>query len=379
MDPVSHAASGAILALSLKHRPQTRYFVPLAALVAASPDIDVIFSPAPIDFLLLHRGITHSIFAIPFLAPLLALLLFTYWRKTTTACWSYFKTCLFVGILLLLHIWLDIITTYGTMIFLPFSDYRVRLNGVFIIDFLLLIPMISAVILGFKHKKIAVLCLMWIFIYPSTCVALRIWHEHTAMRRLAHQDISNIAVLPDAFAPFYWRLIYEDDIAFDPASPQKYNLQSNSVMGEPRPEYIFPSTPKSVHHQGLDFLGQPRTKTLSYPALEQSIALSLRQSSKRANAYLDFCLMPIEQVRKINDYEEYYISDLRFGTMLPFVQSIMKFRKNGEPPFILLAKRKQEKWTAVRLVFGGSGKDSEWKKPIAPKQPTWWQWLIGTY
>ncbi len=379
MDPISHVASGAILALSLTHKPQTRYFVPLAAMVAAFPDIDVIFSPAPIDFLLLHRGITHSIFAIPIMAPLIALLLSPYWRAKTAGAWSYTKTCIFVGLLLLLHIWLDIVTTYGTMIFLPFSDYRVRLSGIFILDFLLLIPMILAVVYGFKHKKVAIICLMWIFIYPSACVGLRMWHEQTAIERLKHHDINNIAVLPDAFAPFYWRLIYEDKTPYSPTIVPEQLLKPDTIVAKSRLNYFFPATQNSVHHQGLDALGHPRTPVLSYPALEQSIADSLRQSSKRAKAYLDFCLMPIEEVRKLEDGSEYFISDLRFGTMLPFVQSIMQLRNDGEPPFILLAKRQQENWTAVRLLFGGSGKDSKWQKPVPPTSPTWWQWLLGTY
>ncbi len=376
MDPISHAASGALLALSMPSKPQARYFVPLAALVAAFPDIDVIFSPAPIDFLLLHRGITHSIFAIPFMALFLAFLLWSFWRKTTPQAWSYVKTFIFVVALLFLHIWLDIITTYGTMMFLPFSDYRVRLSGIFIIDFLLLIPMILAVIYGLRSRKIAIYCLIWIFVYPSACVGLRMWHEHVAIKRLEPDNIVNIAVLPDAFAPFYWRLIYEDKTPFNPDEQAQKTVE---LAPQNRADYKFPATPRSVHHQGLNMFGVPRTEIIDYPALRQDIAKSLAQSSKRAKAYLDFSLMPLEEVRKLDDGEEYLISDLRFGTMLPFIQSIMNLRNDGAPPFLFLAKRKDKEWSEVRLVFSGSGKDSSWQKPVPPTKPTWWQWLVGTY
>ena len=60
MDPITHAASGAVAMLALPRRPLTRWAVPLAALAAASPDLDLVFVSTPLQFLLLHRGITHS-------------------------------------------------------------------------------------------------------------------------------------------------------------------------------------------------------------------------------------------------------------------------------------------------------------------------------
>ena len=57
MDPVSHAASGAIALMALRSRPATAWALPLAALACASPDIDLVFCHSPLDVLLLHRGI----------------------------------------------------------------------------------------------------------------------------------------------------------------------------------------------------------------------------------------------------------------------------------------------------------------------------------
>ena len=74
MDPITHAASGAVAMLSLPNRPATRWAVPLAAIASASPDIDVALCHTPLEFLLLHRGITHSLAAAPLLGLLLTLL-----------------------------------------------------------------------------------------------------------------------------------------------------------------------------------------------------------------------------------------------------------------------------------------------------------------
>ena len=73
MDPITHAASGAVAMLAMPNRPASRWAVPLAALAAASPDVDVLMANTPLQFLLLHRGITHSLFFAPLLGLVLAL------------------------------------------------------------------------------------------------------------------------------------------------------------------------------------------------------------------------------------------------------------------------------------------------------------------
>ena len=72
MDPITHAAAGAVAMLALRRRPP--HCVLVGALAAASPDADIVFSGDPLNTLLLHRGITHALPAVPFFAFLLALL-----------------------------------------------------------------------------------------------------------------------------------------------------------------------------------------------------------------------------------------------------------------------------------------------------------------
>jgi inner membrane protein len=69
MDSVTHAVSGAALLLAMPRRPTVAMAVPLSMAVASLPDIDIIFHRIPIDSLLLHRGITHALPALPVLVP----------------------------------------------------------------------------------------------------------------------------------------------------------------------------------------------------------------------------------------------------------------------------------------------------------------------
>ncbi len=380
MDPITHAASGALLASVIKERPATKWFLPLAALTAASPDIDIIFAHAPVDFLLLHRGITHAFAAAPFMAILLALCMYPLWSKKTPHAFSLGKTYLFAVTLLLLHIWLDVVTTYGTLALLPFSEHRVRLNGVFIIDILVTLPIFAALYWGQKQKKWAALGLIWIFIYPSACVFWRMHLENISLARLKGegQNIEKIAVLPDAFAPLYWRLIYENNEDF------VQNTNSNNVpyAAKNMQDFTFAPAANTVWHQGLNALGSPHTERIAYPALPKEMAQSLSKQSMRGLTYMQFSLIPTFELRPLGaplaEAREVAIYDLRFSSMLPFVIDLMQKRNNGEPTFLFLGKQLGEKWTDVRLVFSGSGKDSLWQKPVPPTKPTWWQWLLGS-
>ena len=360
MDPLTHAASGAVAMLACPRRPQSRWAVPLAALAAASPDIDIIFAASPLDFLLLHRGITHSLIAVALgLGLLLAALCRPLWRAGTDGRWNFTKVWLFVCLMLLLHIWLDIITTYGTMIFLPFSHERVRLNAVFIIDMLLTLPLLWAVWRWRARQGLLLLTLAWVFIYPSAAIALNHWHTGQSLARLTGEgrQVTEAVVLPDAFAPLYWRLLYAEN------------------------------TPDGgrVCEQSLDVLGRARGAATSFPAARPDTVAALTAQSVSCKAFFDFSLLPVEAPLPPADAplgtsgmtRLYY--DLRFGSGLAPVRWLMSRRPNAAIPFQLMTETAEGRLLQVRMRFSDSGRDSGWQEPRRPKAPGWPQWLVGLY
>lgn len=74
MDPITHVASGAVAMYALRERPRTAWALPFGMVAAASPDVDIFFGSTAIDYLTIHRGITHSFAGGALLALLLALL-----------------------------------------------------------------------------------------------------------------------------------------------------------------------------------------------------------------------------------------------------------------------------------------------------------------
>lgn len=115
------------------------------AVAGTIPDLDVLFtSGGAIQEIVVHRGFSHSIVFAILMAPLLGWLVKWLYRKkpeATTLGW----TMLFFWSIFT-HPLLDSLTTYGTQLFLPFSDYRVSVASVFVVDLFYTLPFLLCVI-----------------------------------------------------------------------------------------------------------------------------------------------------------------------------------------------------------------------------------------
>lgn len=375
MDPVTHAASGAVAMLALSSRPATFWSLPLAALACASPDIDLFFIHSPLEFLFLHRGITHSFAAAPVLGLALAFCSWPLWRKSTPGAWNFPQVWLFCVCMIFLHIWLDVVTTYGTMVFLPFSHYRVRLNSLYIIDLFVTLPLLWALLRWRTRRGLIVLVLGWTFFYPALGIGINAWHTAQNRERLAQEGrhVTQLHILPDAFAPFFWRLIFEEETAEG----------------------------MSVRDQGINALGHPRAPETVYPAAPRALVQKMEAESLEANAFFHFAMLPVmEKLRaeyipenlpdeKKADFLMFY--DLRFGSDIQFVRQLLESRPNADLPFLFMLElapgEENAQETAgnladmeisrVRLRFSDSGRDSLWHRPNPLARPDFADWLVG--
>lgn len=398
MDPVTHAASGAALMLALPRRPATRWAIPLAAAVAAMPDLDVVLASGPLQFLQLHRGFTHALLYVPLLALLCTLAARPLWKRTTPGHWSAAGVWLLCCGLLLLHIWLDCITTYGTMIFLPFSAERVRLNAVFIIDLLLTLPLLGAAWYSWRAgrrlppdpqvgcpsaPRAARLVLVWCLVYPCLAMLCNGWqtrHFREELLREGRQP-GQVTVLPDAFAPLFWRAIYEEE-------------QPNGRV---------------IRADGLDILGRIHQRGFPRPALPESLRAALMAQSQTCATFLDFSLLPFcaplppdlrpaapDAAPALNGQQDaathpqqlrgyLQIVDERFGSSLALVRRIMRLRAGGGgPPFQLWVELGygpdgRPQLLRQRLRLPDSGRDSGWTRPCVPSPPALLPWCLGLY
>jgi len=182
------------------------------------PDLDLV--PAlfldPMARLIFHRGVTHSIaFAImasPILGLAIAKILGENNRKGRIA-WSIVSFAA-----LSTHIVVDCLTTYGTRMFLPLSDYRAALSVISFSDPLFTIPIAAAAIAlilpsGYSAvKKYCVIlgCLLCsLYLAFAIVNKIRVHSVFLSALRAERYDAQRIFTSPTPFNNLLWLCVAE--------------------------------------------------------------------------------------------------------------------------------------------------------------------------
>jgi inner membrane protein len=112
------------------------------------PDLDVLFlalfGDGAIDEIVIHRGFSHSIVFAIMMAPVMGWIVHSLYNNRNEASFKQWSMLFFWAIFT--HPLLDSLTTYGTQLFLPFSDYRVSIATVFVVDLFYTLPFLFSVI-----------------------------------------------------------------------------------------------------------------------------------------------------------------------------------------------------------------------------------------
>jgi inner membrane protein len=220
LDTLTHALSGALLARATAPREAPPRSLPrrIAAgfFSCAAPDLDfVIGFIGPVEYLLHHRGATHSLLLAPLWAIPVAWLLAKILREGQgkPGGWkALYGVCLMS---ILLHIAGDWITSYGTMFLEPFSDRRFGLGTTFIIDLwlsgLILLGLVASSV-WWRSRLPAVLA-------SAAVVALIAWQwtlKDEALelgKRFAQQRGANdarVVAYPRPVSPYNWSVFVSD-------------------------------------------------------------------------------------------------------------------------------------------------------------------------
>jgi len=334
--------------------------------VGTLPDMDIFFVSGPEALLALHRGFTHALFWQPILV-LLAVIPFYIWlccRKAPTyplshqdlpgsdqVCPHYPFGRMYLAALTGagMHLYLDCMTTFGTMIFLPFSSMRVAFPALFIIDIVLTLPLLVLLILalrsapdivparagnttGFafvsaRSQRLARMGLAWILLYPLLCLGMnaaltmRLTPAFAAPQSVSQATLpqataGRLTLMPEPFSPFVWKAVVDDS--------QTYRIST-----------LFP----------LRHLGAPDPEQeLRFNKPDQRLYAALIQQT-RQNAlfdqFRDFAPLMVQVERpaiQSGDQElmsEYAFMDLRYVTP---PKSPARWFGRTEPVFILEAR-----------------------------------------
>lgn len=169
MDPISQGITGSLATMTLPKKKKKEFlalFV-IGFLSGMAPDLDILIrsNTDPLLSLEYHRQFTHSLIFIPIGGLICALIFHIKTRKYFKFTKTYFACTLGYAT----HGLLDSCTSYGTLLFWPFSDYRVAFNIISIIDPLYTLPLIILLIIACirKSKKFINISLVWAFLYFS--------------------------------------------------------------------------------------------------------------------------------------------------------------------------------------------------------------------
>lgn len=147
MDSVSQAALGAAIGEVMLGKKLGNKGAFLGAIVATIPDFDIILVPFydNLERISIHRGYSHSIVFTIVAALGIA---FIFKRMKLFDEISFQRTWWFSWLALVTHLLLDTFTSYGTQLFLPFSNYRASFDSVNIVDPLYTLPLLVGLFLS---------------------------------------------------------------------------------------------------------------------------------------------------------------------------------------------------------------------------------------
>jgi inner membrane protein len=191
-------------------------------LAQSIPDIDFVaaFWSDTIGTLFSHRGFTHSILFAALVTPIIAGLAH-HWHRPHNI--SFRRWFLFIGAVILMHIFLDAFNNYGVGWFEPFNDTRISFNTMYVADFFFsLAPAIACILLIVLNRKnpkrrwIWQLGLIIPFLYLAYGVANRNYISRETKKILAQQHIKprRLLITPAPLLSWLWFVAADVDSGF---------------------------------------------------------------------------------------------------------------------------------------------------------------------
>lgn len=216
MDSLTHILLGAAIGEATMGKKIGKKAMFWGALVATAPDVDVLIGAfmSDLDKMIFHRGWTHSILLILLLSPVYGWLMRLFnrggpsWREWT-----------FLAFLTqITHTLLDSFTSYGTQLFLPFSDKAVSLSTISVVDPIFTLPLlISVVWLVFGSKESSKrawinyigLSLSCAYLLFTVFNKIAVESRFTAETQRQNIEFVNHEIKPTLFNNLLWRGIFD--------------------------------------------------------------------------------------------------------------------------------------------------------------------------
>lgn len=310
MDTVTTTLAGTLIAQAGFRQRMGRVATVALTVSAAAPDVDGLVAFGDTAFYLsYHRGITHSFFGGALLALLLAAI---FYRFSTYK--HYLKLAGLCYLAILMHLFTDLSTSYGTQVLFPFSDRKFAWDTLFIVDVFVSGIVVVGIILAYwlrNHSiligRIALTLLASYFLLAALSHQVAVAHLRS---RVGREGLvaTDLAAFPMPFGPVRWSGV----VATKGATYQ--TIYSLLDRGD-RPFRVYRS---------------PHNNPVIQRAEEERLVALFRW----------FARFPVVTVRQDGDETVVEYFDLQFGQIKgrrPFLLKVV-FDRDGEPVFAGFAR-----------------------------------------
>ncbi len=211
MDPITQAVLGASFTRIVRPQVSAGLALSLGGLGGMAADLDVLIRSQSDSLLAIeyHRHFTHSLAFVPVGGLVVSVFLWPFFRKRIGRRELY--TLVTLGFAT--HGLLDACTSYGTMLFWPFSDERVSWSNIAIVDPVYTGILIMGCLVSLKSKSTKTIKVLFGLscAYLLLGYAQRISAETIAaaeLRRLGQQESFDISAKPTVLNLWLWRVNY---------------------------------------------------------------------------------------------------------------------------------------------------------------------------
>lgn len=301
MDNVSHSLAG--WALARAAGPVRPRGTTLALVLASNlPDIDIVLQArSGADYLLFHRGLTHSLVGLVALPLALATGLWWSYRRRTRFGWLALVCACGVG----MHLVYDVVTPWGTMLLYPVSSARFALDWLFIVDFVTWGLPIGVLLASRRWpqraRRATAVWLVALVVYAGSAALV---HRHATARviaaeRAAGRSVAEAFVFPRLGAPWRW-----SGVAAAPAASPEPRVAVYRVTGVPPVATQVGRIPR-----GFD---------------DPWVAAAL--ATRSGQAYLWWARVPVAETRRADGEVIVTLRDLRYSrTLVPTAETWTPF------------------------------------------------------
>jgi inner membrane protein len=211
MDPLTQACLGAVVAVAVSTREQARWALLIGAVAGAAPDLDVLIRSVsdPLLSLQYHRHFSHALISAPVIGLCIAgVFKLLFFRSKV----SFRQFALYAVLGAFTHGLLDACTSYGTLLYWPFSYQRESWDLISVIDPIFTLPLAFLTLFTFvwRRPRFAQVALILCALYFGFCAIQRSRATHVAQQLAAargHQP-DQYSIRPSFGNAVLWRMIY---------------------------------------------------------------------------------------------------------------------------------------------------------------------------